>query len=376
MLCACVGVRCAVSRAAVSTQLLLARGASAHSLTHEQLHATQSTSFGNGDAAHFCAVLLESMQRSCAQGSPSMPCVLAEDMHGGHIDLSVCSVCDTHRQCAVLRLLPVATILACTLCNTMCLAVHLQLPSPSDGLLQSAESAPVRRLFALCASAMWRHTCHATKAVATCRVPQDSTSKQYQEYLVPRLGDTSRLVQFIFKPAQDGGNLVALAALRDAFKIQEELEAVRGRGDGKPVQLRDVCWRAADGAQPCPARWTCRALAGLAAAAIALQPMRFWFVELFATSIAQAWSAHCSLDPCTAADGACICNADHCSQGRDRHVRAMTATPLRRLQAPARATACSPSSTTPGQTLRRSRSRACQQCGRRCRSACTPMDGR
>ena len=85
----------------------------------------------------------------------------------------------------------------------------------------------------------------------TCRVPQDSTSKQYQQYLRPRLGDTSRLVQFLLKPAEGSSNLVTVSALRDAFEVQNELRSVRaGSGGRLVIGLQDVCWKAVDGA-PC-----------------------------------------------------------------------------------------------------------------------------
>jgi hypothetical protein len=74
-------------------------------------------------------------------------------------------------------------------------------------------------------------------------VPQDSKSIKEQRYLIPRLGDTSRLQQFIFRPAEDGGNALTSAAIADMFEVRNALRAVSVSVDGKDYRLATICWK-------------------------------------------------------------------------------------------------------------------------------------
>jgi hypothetical protein len=78
-------------------------------------------------------------------------------------------------------------------------------------------------------------------------VPQNSKSRNYQKYLIPRLGDTSRLQQFIFTPVEKGGNVLELRAVRDVFKVQAALAAVSVEVGGKEHALADVCLHSGGG---------------------------------------------------------------------------------------------------------------------------------
>ena len=84
----------------------------------------------------------------------------------------------------------------------------------------------------------------AVVSTSACRVPQNSESIRYQHYLVPRLGDSSRLQSFIFRPETDDGNLITAPAIRDIFKLTAALQNVSTTVDGTRYSLQNVCWRA------------------------------------------------------------------------------------------------------------------------------------
>ena len=87
-------------------------------------------------------------------------------------------------------------------------------------------------------------------------MPQQSVSRQHQEYLQPRLGDTSRLQRFIFEAAEPGGNAFSAGAIRDMFAVHAELAAIVDTSQNPPARLSSLCSKRIDGVLLiCPTTW-------------------------------------------------------------------------------------------------------------------------
>ena len=74
---------------------------------------------------------------------------------------------------------------------------------------------------------------------------------RYQEYLLPRLGDASRFVRFIFEPRNDSVALLSDDAIRDMFAVADTVRAVSITEGGQRYGLSDVCRQTAAGAAHC-----------------------------------------------------------------------------------------------------------------------------
>jgi hypothetical protein len=70
---------------------------------------------------------------------------------------------------------------------------------------------------------------------------------QYQEFIAPRLGDTSRVARFIFKPRNDSISLLDAASIRDMFVAYQRLQGVMTAGGGHQYRIADLCWRTPSG---------------------------------------------------------------------------------------------------------------------------------